>query len=105
LEYIDASDMSFFPCRIRPVVSPAHNAPGTKAKYLFDLDLGMGRLEYEVPPKLSYDFLTRVHGAVGGWTGVFKDTIVTHKLHHPRDIMPIEGFIELKNDAHRRFYP
>jgi hypothetical protein len=93
--------MSFFLCYIYPVVSPAHNAPLTKAKNLLDLDVGMGRRAEEVLPKLSYYFLPRVHSAIGGWISVFEDTIVAHKLHHPCDIMVIKGLIELKNDAHR----
>jgi hypothetical protein len=101
LEYIDSSDMSLFSCHIHPVVSPAHNAPKTKAKYLLDLDVGMGRLAEEVLPKLSYYFLPRVHSTVGGWTSIFEDTIVAHKLHHICDIITVESLIELKDDAYR----
>ncbi len=61
----------------------------------------MGRLAEEVLPKMSYYFLPQVHSAVGGWIGVFEDTIVAHKLHHTCDIMTVEGLMELKDDAHR----
>jgi hypothetical protein len=93
--------MTLSSCHIHPVVSPAHNAPNTKAKNLLALDVGMGRLAEEVLPKLSYYFLPRVHSAVGGWISVFEDTVVAHELHHTRDIMTVEGLIELKDDAYR----
>ena len=91
--------MSLFPCHIYPVVSPAHNAPHTKAKNLLDFDVCLGRLAEEVLPKLSYYFLPQVHSAVGGWISVFEDTIIAHQLHHTCDIMTVEGLIERKDDA------
>jgi hypothetical protein len=99
LKYIDSADMSLFSCRIHPDVSPAHDTPNTKAENLLDLNVSMGRLAEEVLPKLSYDFLPQIYSAVGSWLGVFEDTIIAHKLHHPCDIMTIESLIELKNDA------
>jgi len=101
LEYIDAPDMSLCSCQIDPVVSPAHNAPHTKAKNLLNFDVGLGRLAEEVLSEPSDCFLPRVHSAIGGWSSVFEDTIVAHKLHHTCDIKTIEGFIECKDDAHR----
>ena len=73
----------------------------TKAENFLDFDVRMRRLAEEVLPKLSDCFLPRVYSAVGGWICVFEDTIIAHKLHHPCDIMTVEGFIELKDDADR----
>jgi hypothetical protein len=101
LEYINSSDESLFSCSIDPLVFPTHNAPKTDAKNLLDFDMGMGRLAEEVLPKPGNCFLPRVDSAVRGWLSVFEDTIVTHQLHHPCDILTVEGFIELKDDSDR----
>jgi hypothetical protein len=93
--------MPFLPFYVHPAVSPAHNAPLTKAKNLLNMNVGLRRLAEEVLPKSSYYFLPRVHSTVGGWISVFKDTIVAHKLHHTCDIMTVECLIELKDDAYR----
>jgi hypothetical protein len=91
--------MSLFAGIIHPVVSPAHNAPKTKAKNLLDFEVGLGRLAEEVLPKLSDCLPARVHRAVGSWSRVFEDTIVAHLPHHAGDIVTVEGRIELKDDA------
>jgi hypothetical protein len=101
IEYINSSDVSLFSCSINPLVSPAHNAPKTDAKNFLDFDMGMGRLAEEVLLKPSHCFLPREARAVRGWLSVFKDTIVTHQLHHPCYIMTVEGFIEFKDDSDR----
>jgi hypothetical protein len=95
--------MTFLPCLIHPIVSPSHNAPIAKAKNFLDLDVGLGRRAEEVLPKLRDGWLPRVHRAVGSWGRVFEDTIVAHEPHHTGDIMTVEGFIERKNGAARRF--
>jgi hypothetical protein len=99
LEDIDASDMSFFPCRVHPFISPAHNTAITKAKNLLDFDVGLGRLVEEALPELGYCVFPRVHSSVGGRTGVFEDTIVAHKLRHPCDVMAVEGLVEFQDKA------
>ena len=53
------------------------------------------------PAKLSDSFFSYVRGSVRSWSRVFENTIVVHKLHHSCDIMAVEGFIEIKNDADR----
>src|SRR5262245_43002081 len=97
--------MPLAPGSIYPVVSPAHDAPRTKAKDLLDLDMSMGRIAEEILPELRDSFLSRVHRTVRGWSGVFENAIVAHKPHHTRDIVAVKSLIELKDDADRRFYP
>jgi hypothetical protein len=99
-KYIDSSDMLLFPSCVHPAETPTQNAPLTEAENLLDLDMGMGRLAEEVLPILSYDFLPHVYSAVWSGMSVFKDAIVTHKLHHTGDIMTVESLIELKDNAY-----
>ena len=103
LEYIDAADMTPFPCYIHPVISPAHYAAHTQAKNLLDFDVSLGRLAEEVLPELGHGFFPRVNNAIWGRIRVLEDTILAHQLHHPGDIMTIEGFIELQHYTDRRF--
>src|SRR5215208_3728284 len=96
LKNINASDMSLCSCYIHPFVSPAHNTAISQAEDLFDFDVCLRRLTEEILPKLRDRFLACINSAVGSWICVFKDTVVTHQLHHRNDIMTIERLIEIK---------
>ena len=96
--------MSLLAGSIHPVVSPAQHTAEAQAKNLLNFDVGLGRGEKEVVPKPSDRFLPGVYRAIGGWLRVLKNSIVAHQLHHPGDIMAIEGLIKLKDHAHTGLY-
>ena len=81
-----------------------HHAAQTEAKNTLDLDVGLRRFSKELLPKLRDCFLPFIPRAIRGWSCVLENAIVAHQLHHPCDIMTVEGFIERQDNTGRSLY-
>jgi len=103
-EEINPADMSLFAGGIHPIVAPARHTAEPQAENLLNLDVSLGRGKEEIVPKAGNRFLPYVYRAIGGWVRVLENAIVAHQLHHPGDIMAIEGLIKLKDHAHTGLY-
>jgi hypothetical protein len=95
--------MALVPRCINPFIPPAHNAAHPQPKNLLNLDMCLGRLAEKFLPELRYSRLANVSGTVRGRIRILEDTILSHQLHHPGYIMPVESIIKIKDDANSGF--
>jgi hypothetical protein len=91
---IDPANMTWLACGISPGIAPMRDAAAAKTPGILNFALSLGRFSKERLPKGGDGFLAGEYSAIGSWGVVFKGAVISDELHHPGNIMTIEGLIE-----------